>query len=356
MSGDWNQLEELIGNVGALVRVSVIDVNGSTPRDAGAWMLVWRDATQNTIGGGQLEFAAIGKARKLLEIHGEIGPAWHRATQVYPLGPGLGQCCGGAVRLLFEVLTSRECACPPIAELSEAKPAHYPLVIRPTISGRPLLMASDRRADYGLPKQVTRVVKEMLSGTCPRAATLIKLRGTDPWYIEPCAARTTPLYIYGAGHVGRAIIDHVSRLEFDIRWVDTARERFPQSIPSQVIPAITPAPEDVARGSVANAFHLVLTFSHALDLAICHALLARDDFAFLGLIGSQTKRARFLKRLRDGGITEAALGRLVCPIGISNIRGKEPATIAISVAAQLIERQELSRQEAGKHQRGAGHV
>jgi xanthine dehydrogenase accessory factor len=102
-------------------------------------------------------------------------------------------------------------------------------------------------------------------------------------------------------------------------------------------PRSRPIPPPFAGGAAAGAFHLVLTYSHALDLAICHSLLRRGDFRFLGLIGSATKRARFLKRLAELGIGEARLERLVCPIGVPGIGGKEPAMIALSVAAQLVQ-------------------
>jgi len=142
-------------------------------------------------------------------------------------------------------------------------------------------------------------------------------------------------------------------LPFQLRWVDTARDRFPCVIPDHAARVITDVPQDLARRCPAGAFHLVLTFSHALDLAICEALLARADFAFLGLIGSKTKRARFKKKLRDAGISKSALDWLVCPIGLSTIRGKEPAKIAISTVAQLVERLEtLSQQADNRLQRG----
>ena len=405
MNGGWSRIVERVRQAGAVVRVSVIAVDGSAPRDAGSFMLVTRDTIEQTIGGGRLEYEAIGKARQLLQTHGEIGLLWRRETCVYPLGPALGQCCGGVARLLFEVLTCREIktfagtagagnpsAVLPSAVLSSAalSSALVPpaLVIRPCASGRPPIIASDRKADYALPVHVARIVKDMLSGARPRLATFIKVHNGpdnrsysrpnrqshdgpdhqtddgsnnplnsrhDAWYIEPVGATRMPLYIYGAGHVGRAIVKALAPLQFDIRWVDIARDRFPQDMPLHAVPVITATPQDLAGQSAAGVFHLVLTFSHALDMAICQALLVRDDFAFLGLIGSETKRARFLRRLRDSGIPDAALARLISPIGLSNIRGKDPATIAVSVAAQLIETLELLQKQADNDQRRGTH-
>jgi xanthine dehydrogenase accessory factor len=96
-------------------------------------------------------------------------------------------------------------------------------------------------------------------------------------------------------------------------------------------------PAAVASSAPAGALHLVMTYSHPLDLAICHAILKSGTSRFLGLIGSKTKRARFVKRLRELGHDEMAIGRLVCPVGIPGLPGKEPATIAVSVAAQLLQ-------------------
>ena len=102
-------------------------------------------------------------------------------------------------------------------------------------------------------------------------------------------------------------------------------------------PEISRDPAAVASAAAGDAFHIVLTYSHALDLAICHRLLSRGDFRFLGLIGSATKRARFIGRLSGLGIAEGQLTRLVCPIGLPGIGGKEPAAIALSIAAQLVQ-------------------
>jgi xanthine dehydrogenase accessory factor len=126
-------------------------------------------------------------------------------------------------------------------------------------------------------------------------------------------------------------------LSFAVTWVDTSADRFPKRIPPHAQAEVAPDPAVLAGNAAADAFHLVMTYSHALDLAVCHSLLRRGDFRFLGLIGSATKRARFLKRLAGLGIGAARLERLVCPIGVPGIGGKEPATIALSVAAQLVQ-------------------
>ena len=175
----------------------------------------------------------------------------------------------------------------------------------------------------------------MLAGERSRDTVLIRgSRGQPDWVIEPEARQPYALYLYGAGHVGRAVVRAVQDLPFAITWVDIARDRFPEVIPHSARPQVSSEPAAIAASAPQGALHLVMTFSHALDLAIVRAVLARD-FAWAGLIGSATKRARFEKRLGGGGIDPVAIARLHCPIGIGGITGKEPAMIAVSVAAQL---------------------
>jgi xanthine dehydrogenase accessory factor len=177
----------------------------------------------------------------------------------------------------------------------------------------------------------------MLSGLRPRRAALIR-----DWLIEPVSDRRPKLYLYGAGHVGRAIVSVAAALPLDVVWVDTEPGRFPAAIPGDIRIEITAEPAAAAATAEAGCYHLVMTYSHAIDLAICHVLLQRNDFAFLGLIGSKTKRGRFLTRLRQAGIGDAALQRLTCPIGIGGITGKEPAAIAVSAVAQLLQLTEVA--------------
>jgi xanthine dehydrogenase accessory factor len=327
-----------------VVRVVVASVEGSAPREAGAAMLVSRDGITGTIGGGQLEFEAIAHARALLR-HTEAKPAiWSRDLRSWPLGPSLGQCCGGAVRILFEHygVRERQALNGNIAAASRRR-----LVLRPVASGEPLSVLSARQQARDLPLHVARAASDMLSGARPRQPVLLPARkGAEPYFIEPISGEPKSLFIYGAGHVGRAIVRVIVDLDFEVNWVDVHADRFPNPLPGRARPIITQDPTAIASAAPEGAYHLVLTFSHALDLVICHALLAQPIFGFLGLIGSDTKRARFMKRLGEAGIPPGLLSTLTCPIGIGALRGKEPATIAISVAAQLI--QQLER-ESGAH-------
>lgn len=327
-----------------LVRAVVASVEGSAPREAGAAMLVSHDGLLGTIGGGQLEFEAIAHARALLK-GAEANPAiWLRDLRTWPLGPSLGQCCGGAVRVLFEHYGAGE-----RQALNESLAAAHDtgLILRSVTSGEPPKVLSARQRARDLPLHIARAVSDMLSGAQPRRHMLLPARkGMEAYFIEPIGTAPKPLFIYGAGHVGRAIVKVIADLDFDVNWVDVHADRFPSPLPDRARRIIALDPAAIASAAPEGAYHLILTFSHALDLSICHALLAKPIFGFLGLIGSDTKRARFMNRLGQGGVAPAVIARLTCPIGIGALKGKEPATIAISVAAQLIE--QLEREcEAG---------
>ena len=164
---------------------------------------------------------------------------------------------------------------------------------------------------------------------------LVELR--DGCYVvETIRPAFDHLYLFGAGHVGRAVVRALQGLPFRISWVDSRGGIFPDDLPPHVRAVQSPAPADDVDNAPAGALFLVMTHSHPLDLEICARVLQRNDVAYLGLIGSETKRARFAGRLRAIGIPPQALARLTCPIGIPGIAGKEPAVIAASVAAQLL--------------------
>jgi xanthine dehydrogenase accessory factor len=323
------RIAEEIARQGPLVRVTVIRAEGSTPREIGAAMLVGAAGIEDTVGGGALEFEAIAHARSLLAKAGESGP-WRREWRDFALGPSLGQCCGGFVRLMFELFTERER--PLLGTLAEGA-SRRTAIVRPLVTGVPL---QNTGADsQPLPAPIASALRRVRAH--PPAAMLIPGRRGDPdWFAEPLAPPTTPLFLYGAGHVGRALVHVLRGLPFAVTWVDTDPARFPEPIPPHVAANITPDPAALAREAPPNAFHLVMTYSHPLDLEICHAILSRGEFGHLGLIGSDTKRARFLKRLRELGIGETQLTRLICPIGLPGIEGKQPGVIAVAIAAQLL--------------------
>ncbi len=152
--------------------------------------------------------------------------------------------------------------------------------------------------------------------------------------------------LHGAGHVGQAIVKLLADLDFSVRWIDTRDsgdascglpdDATVQSLPAHISWLPSDCPEAEVADAPAGAIHLVLTHRHDLDLRIIEAVLRRGDSLFAGLIGSQTKRAKFLHRLQDKGLSPAQLAHMSCPIGLPGLHGKEPAVIAVAVVAQML--------------------
>ncbi|MEO1226781.1 MAG: xanthine dehydrogenase accessory protein XdhC [Pseudomonadota bacterium] len=168
---------------------------------------------------------------------------------------------------------------------------------------------------------------------CCGGYVILELTATEQRDVAPYDQRET-LFLYGAGHVGRAVVQALSALPFDIIWVDARQDWRP--VAGDHCRAISGDPLAVAREATSDAYHLIMTHDHGLDLELCDALLRRDDTVHVGLIGSASKKVRFVSQLRARGLTEAQIGRLVCPIGVIGIKGKEPAVIAAAVAAELL--------------------
>ena len=255
--------------------VEVAQARGSVPRGRGTRMVVTAGAVAGTIGGGHLELKAIESARRRLRQLSAPGaastaPPADDNTEHFPLGPALGQCCGGAVTVRY-------------LPLDAAVLAHWPQ-------------------------------------TPPRFH----------------------LQLYGAGHVGRAIVQVLRGVPCTVQWIDEREAEFPPpgtraDTGEARIERLCVEPVEAEVGlAPAGASYLVLTHSHDLDLRICEAILKRADFGFLGLIGSRTKRARFVSRLTQRGLPELLVQRITCPIGLPGIEGKEPGVIAVAAVAQLL--------------------
>jgi xanthine dehydrogenase accessory factor len=176
-------------------------------------------------------------------------------------------------------------------------------------------------------------------GQCCGGALTLRYRALTPALLAqwPAPAERFFLQLYGAGHVGRAIARLLEGVPCRVQWVDERESEFPGALSPPHIERLCVEPVQAeVRAAPAGACYLVLTHSHDLDLAITEAILRRGDFRFLGLIGSRTKRARFVQRLRARGIAPEVIERLTCPIGVPGIEGKEPEVIAIATVAQLL--------------------
>lgn len=315
MSFEPQALAREIAAHGPLVRVLIAGHVGSSPREAGTAMLVHAGGQSGTIGGGALEYATIQRARALLTQSG--APA---LVERHALGPRLGQCCGGAVTLVYEWLDTARLEALVLS-------TENGLVARP--------VTTDARQTGAPPLAARRLMATARNGATPLPQAPQLLQG---WLVEPVAHPRRPLWVWGAGHVGRAIVAITAPLpEFAITWVDMAPERFPQPAPDSVtvVPAADPA--RLVAHAPHDAEHLILTYSHALDLDLCHRLLGHR-FAHAGLIGSSSKWARFRTRLRTLGHADARIAGITCPIGTPEL-GKHPQKIALGVVAEMLARQ-----------------
>lgn len=255
MTENWRSaLTRLHDAAIAHILVTVTAADGSAPREAGVKMVVTADAFFGTIGGGTLEYEALKIGRQML-----ADDVSEPSLRPFPLGPALGQCCGGAVELLF----------------------------------------------------------------------------------EPFLERGFNIVLFGAGHVGRALVPVLAGLDANIAWIDPREDQFPDIAFTNVAAHITVHIDDDPVACVGDAhpgsYFLVMTHAHDLDEEITAAILARNDFAYCGLIGSTTKAARFRTRFKRRGLTDTQIAGLTCPIGIKGLHGKAPAEIAISVAAQILQ-------------------
>jgi len=293
MAFDLAELRAAVAHHGEVARVVIAEVQGSSPREVGAAMLVWDGGQSGTIGGGALEYQAAQQAIR------------QGGFSKHPLGPALGQCCGGTVTLWTESFDAGA-------------------VDR--LEGETVIA----RGSGEMPLAVKRLL-----GCARNQGVPIRPRMVQGWFVEPIAQTTRPVWIWGAGHVGRALVDVLGPIpDIDITWVDTAPNRFPDPMPDGVNALPASDPLRVVPHAPHEAAHIVVTYSHALDLSLCDALL-RHGFGFAGLIGSDTKWARFRARLRKMGHPDAQISGICCPIGQKSL-GKHPQSIAVGVATQLL--------------------
>lgn len=306
---DWIRTAEAAVRRGeSLAMVTIVGAQGSTPRETGARMLVWPDRFTGTIGGGSLERQALDQARRLLAQN-----ARRHALQDYPLGPLLGQCCGGRVRLLVERLDAGS-----LAWLEPAAAASAPFALTARFAdgvlarslGPPGGQASDSPR---IPISEVTCVSELIRPALPRLA------------------------IFGAGHVGQAVARVFAPLPFHLDWLASREDLRPEASGTRATILSEDELEEAVDAAPQGTLLAIFTHSHELDYRLTLAALRRGTFGYLGLIGSRTKRARFESRLRADGVAPDALARLNCPIGLPGLKGKDPAVIAVALAAELLQ-------------------
>ncbi|ANK86761.1 MULTISPECIES: xanthine dehydrogenase accessory protein XdhC [unclassified Rhizobium] len=245
------------------VLVDITGTQGSTPREAGAFMLVSPTALWSTIGGGQFEFMAIANAREMLAGTGGA------LIMDIPLGPEIGQCCGGRTQLRFRRLT----------------------------------------------KALTDELEARLAGE-----------------IE----RLPEVFLFGAGHVGRALAAALAPLPLSVTVVETRQQEL-ANLPDETKARLVPMPEALVKDIPAGGAVVILTHDHALDFLIAREALERTDLAYTGMIGSATKRATFASWLsREGGGERGWMERLTLPIGGSVVSDKRPEVIAAMTTAEIL--------------------
>ena len=317
MMDDWR--EPRAGQAAVLVTVAA--VKGSVPREPGAKMLVRAHDFAGTIGGGHLEHRALDIARAMLRQDAA------RRFERFALGPSLGQCCGGVAWLAFE----------------RADTAQMNLLAGRRRQDSWRLVALDGACEWAVRDEAGRHLAG--AGVTPAFAQsldtcIVEGEGGRRWLLDAVLAPRDHLMLFGAGHVGAAIVRALAPLPCRVTWVDERDAMFPPDVPANVTIEATDTPEALVEGAAPGTSFLVMTHSHALDLRLCHAILSRARGAsckdWFGLIGSSTKRMQFEARLRERGIAAARLPDMVCPVGLPGIEGKAPAVIAASVAAQLL--------------------
>ena len=345
------------------MRVTVMDVRGSAPREIGATMIVTAEHLAGSIGGGQLEYECTriatkkpGRSDSCATIAGGPAPTTGSTSfiRTFPLGAGMGQCCGGIVDVLFEYIAAERPSW--VNDVLHYYDHRVPAVLVTGIGAdgdftHSLVTASDATELPGeIPAAARRIIAESRGAECIRI-------DARKYLLEPVMSANFDVALFGAGHVGSALVNVLAGLDLEIRWVDSRRNVFPDAVPRTVQRIESRDPAREVPAMLPGTYYLVMTHSHALDYAICERILARDDFAYCGLIGSRSKRRRFESLMVRQGMSKERLDRLTCPIGIAGMTGKKPQEIAIAVAAELLQRwQARSSQAAGVAAAGNLHL
>ncbi|MCR9260688.1 MAG: xanthine dehydrogenase accessory protein XdhC [Pseudomonadaceae bacterium] len=289
------------------VMVTVARVRGSAPREVGARMWVTDSTTTGTVGGGELEYQCQAISRRILTDKS----AESASLRNFPLGSNCGQCCGGVVDILFEKFSTIPATWQLHATETLAKGDSGFLTTQ--------LSASDDKLSTGHKEFTT-----LDPGTCKNAL------------VESIQPAVAAIAVFGAGHVGTALVNILSHTQYDVVCIDNRPEQLPLEATSNIQPVYQKQPATYVSSLAANTASVVMTHSHALDFDICAAMLKRDDLSFCGLIGSQSKRKRFDRLFRQAGLTDEQISRLICPVGDTDLTSKRPGEIAITIAAQIL--------------------
>jgi xanthine dehydrogenase accessory factor len=334
MTPVWPTIERFLAEHGAAVLVTLAESAGSSPREVGARMVVRPDGRfSGTIGGGALEWLALAEAQQMMASSAKTA-AFRRLNKA--LGPELGQCCGGRVVVTLERFEGRD--------LDNVVP----------------LATAERTGRFLTVSEPGQPMRRSLATGSPAGPGYAKL--PDGRIAERFGPIATPLYLFGAGHVGQSLVLALAPLPFAVTWIDPRPSSFPSHVPSNVTCRTGTDPVRVLETAPEGAFVAIMTHSHALDLDVAATALLARRFAYVGVIGSATKRARFAGALRQIGLSDDDIARLICPIGLTEIHDKAPAAIAAAVAAQLLIRRDAiaastsSPEHAARAPSGASHA
>jgi len=317
------------------VLVSIAGVAGSAPREPGAKMIVGADDVWGTIGGGALEYVCIDQARAFMSRGEER--AW---AQDYPLGPLLGQCCGGKVRIALERLGAEDRDWLETARAFDKDGLDYHFVLP--------LQGGKREAIAGWPSGAVEAGVVLLD----ESGAALPTQHKDKWAsrIETVRPYARRICLLGGGHVGAALANILKMLPVQLDWVESRES--PDAAGSRGAghggARLSDDPVREVRFAAPSTAFVILTHSHALDFDLTAAALKRNDALYVGVIGSKTKRQRFLNRLEAAGLSEAQRARMTCPIGAVGLSSKEPSVIALAVAAELMLKFEAAEKVAAE--------
>ncbi len=387
----FENLRCLVESAGTVILVTVITVRGSAPREIGAKILITETQCQGTVGGGNLEYKAIAQARELIRRSAETESMTAPVIHTYALGPSLGQCCGGQVALMYERVVCDTAWFQHAVEITKGSEGKRLWICRSMINPADYrLIADDQEAvdryeqydtcgdgedqkdggkDSGntgrkhgskhgqsdinqlplSPHMTGHGPGVLYPDSASPASASSALAGIDHadavanaatqalsagWWCEQLSPQLPEVWIFGAGHVGQALHEQLQLLPCNAVAIDS-RDDVLQRLPSSVRVIATDCCVAEVESAPAGAWFIVMTHSHAIDFDLCCAILKRNDFAYLGLIGSHTKRATFVTRLAHRGFASTQIDRLVSPIGLTTLKSRLPQLIALGVATDL---------------------